>query len=185
MLKCYCWSSGWLSTCRYPDREQQELFFRHYMAEDAVMQAKHGAQQQPQDAEPQQQDAQPKRGPLAWLRRFRRHKSDQQQQQQSGQVPDSQRQVHRLGSMEVPTCSNELPPLQPAVVDQLSASANVWALASHLYWGIWAIIQVRCLLLARGASVDWGGGRRLMICMALRAPLKPAGPFITTPSTQR
>lgn len=32
--------------------------------------------------------------------------------------------------------------LSPAELDKLSASANVWALASHLYWGIWAIIQV-------------------------------------------
>jgi hypothetical protein len=53
--------------------------------------------------------------------------------------------LHRLGSMEVPKgSSSNLPPLAPAVVDQLSASANVWALASHLYWGIWAIIQVEC-----------------------------------------
>lgn len=69
---------------RYPNKQQQELFFSHYMAEDAAMKA--GG---------------------------------------SG------------GSAEAA-------PLPASVMDQLSASANVWALASHLYWGIWAIIQVSC-----------------------------------------
>jgi hypothetical protein len=33
------------------------------------------------------------------------------------------------------------PPVDPEVLDRLSAEANAWALASHLYWGVWAIIQ--------------------------------------------
>ncbi len=39
--------------------------------------------------------------------------------------------------------------LEPARVDALCAEANVFALASHLYWGVWAIVQARpvvCLL---------------------------------------
>jgi ethanolamine kinase len=35
----------------------------------------------------------------------------------------------------------EPPTVDPEVLDRLSAEANVWALASHLYWGVWAIIQ--------------------------------------------
>jgi ethanolamine kinase len=35
----------------------------------------------------------------------------------------------------------EPPPVDPEVLDRLSAEANAWALASHLYWGVWAIIQ--------------------------------------------
>ncbi|WIA15359.1 hypothetical protein OEZ85_002023 [Tetradesmus obliquus] len=35
----------------------------------------------------------------------------------------------------------ELPPVDPEVLDRLSAEANVWALAAHIYWGVWAIIQ--------------------------------------------
>lgn len=123
-------------TTRYPNKQQQELFFRHYMAEDAAMQ--------------QQQQSQPKRGPFAWLQRLRRHKHSRQQQATS--LPQQQQQLHRLGSMEVPSgtsgSSSSLPPLAPATLDEMSASANVWALASHLYWGIWAIIQVRGLQVA-------------------------------------
>jgi ethanolamine kinase len=37
--------------------------------------------------------------------------------------------------------ATEPPPVHPEVLDRLSAEANVWALASHLYWGVWAIIQ--------------------------------------------
>lgn len=59
--------------CRYPNKQQQELFFRHYLAASGSAAAN--------------------------------------------------------------------VPLQPEVLDQLSAEANVWALASHLYWGIWALIQ--------------------------------------------
>jgi hypothetical protein len=33
------------------------------------------------------------------------------------------------------------PPVDPGVLEKLSAEANAWALASHLYWGVWAIIQ--------------------------------------------
>jgi hypothetical protein len=129
---------------RYPNKQQQELFFRHYMAEDAAMQ-QHKQQQQQQQSQPA------KRGPFAWLQRLRRHKHSRQQQQPSPSAAapqQEQRQLHRLGSMEVPTgssssSSSSLPPLAPATLDELSASANVWALASHLYWGIWAIIQVR------------------------------------------
>jgi hypothetical protein len=32
-------------------------------------------------------------------------------------------------------------PVSAEALDRLSAEANVWALASHLYWGVWAIIQ--------------------------------------------
>lgn len=35
----------------------------------------------------------------------------------------------------------EPPPLEPGQLERLSAEANAWALASHLYWGIWALIQ--------------------------------------------
>lgn len=31
-----------------------------------------------------------------------------------------------------------------AALSKLSAEANIWALASHAYWGVWALIQVRC-----------------------------------------
>eukprot|EP00878_Enallax_costatus_P046645 GHUV01056890.1.p1 GENE.GHUV01056890.1~~GHUV01056890.1.p1 ORF type:complete len:271 (+),score=63.88 GHUV01056890.1:192-1004(+) len=58
---------------RYPNKEQQELFFRHYLAAD------------------------------------------------NGTAADT--------------------PLPSDQLDRLSAEANVWALASHLYWGIWALIQ--------------------------------------------
>lgn len=130
-----------LPTTRYPNNQQQELFFRHYMAEDAAMQQ-------------QQQQSRPKRGPFAWLQRLRRHKHSCQQQPPSApQKHEQQQQLHRLGSMEVPSgtsgsSSSSLPPLAPATLEELSASANVWALSSHLYWGIWAIIQVRCLQVA-------------------------------------
>eukprot|EP00967_Tisochrysis_lutea_P101452 scaffold152243_cov19-Tisochrysis_lutea.AAC.1 len=30
------------------------------------------------------------------------------------------------------------------MLDRLSAEANLFALASHAYWGIWALIQARC-----------------------------------------
>lgn len=30
----------------------------------------------------------------------------------------------------------------PPVLQRLSAEANIWALASHAYWGVWALIQV-------------------------------------------
>jgi hypothetical protein len=148
--------------CRYPNKQQQELFFRHYMAEDAVLAA---AAQPPLAQPPQpplmpplqlpqhvgaaaaQQDTPKGGGPFAWLRRLRlRHKQPQQQPAQQQQQQQQQQQVHRFGSMEVcssSASSGELPPLPADVVDRLSASANVWALASHLYWGIWAIIQVR------------------------------------------
>jgi hypothetical protein len=92
-----------------------------------------------------QQDTPKGGGPFAWLRRLRLRRK-QPQQQPAQQQQQQQQQVHRLGSMEVRSSSassSELPPLPADVVDRLSASANVWALASHLYWGIWAIIQVR------------------------------------------
>lgn len=109
------------------------------------MHAAADVQQPPQHAEPQAQQEPVRRGPFAWLRRLRRHKQHLQQQQQAQPAVQQQQhqQLHRLGSMEVPKGSDSsLQPLAPAVVDHLSASANVWALASHLYWGIWAIIQV-------------------------------------------
>jgi len=132
---------------RYPDKEQQELFFRHYMAEDAALQAAGQLQQQQQQQQPR------KRGLFSWLRRHKstHKKQDQQQQPQ-------QQQLHRLGRMELPggssSSSGEVTPLSAAVVDQLSASVNVWALASHLYWGIWAIIQVSSRLGGWGRRVE-------------------------------
>lgn len=125
---------------RYPNKQQQELFFRHYMAEDAAMQQQH-------------EQSRPKRGPFAWLQRLQRHKHSLQQQAPLAPQQEQQQWLHRLGSMQVPSgassSSSSLPPLAAATLDELSASANVWALASHLYWGIWAIIQVRgvCSLL--------------------------------------
>jgi hypothetical protein len=105
------------------------------MAEDATIQAAAAAQQQQQQQQQQKHKSSVKRGPFAWLRRLRAHHKQQQHGQQ-------QQQLHRLGSLEVASSSGDLQPLAPEVLDQLSASANVWALASHLYWGIWAIIQV-------------------------------------------
>jgi hypothetical protein len=89
--------------------------------------------------------------------------SAQQQQPQRQQQPQQpQQQLHRLGSLEGPEAAGDpgsVPPLPAEQLERLSASANVWALASHLYWGIWAIVQVgavrvsRCVLLRvrRGA----------------------------------
>eukprot|EP00775_Hariotina_reticulata_P008598 gene8598-8780_t len=39
--------------------------------------------------------------------------------------------------------STQTAQLTPEQLDQLSAEANVWALASHIFWGVWAIIQAR------------------------------------------
>ena len=45
-------------------------------------------------------------------------------------------------------------PLSPEQLAKLSAEANLFALASHAYWGIWALVQARwvageCLTLLR------------------------------------
>lgn len=71
-----CWSCvSSAGEFRYPTKEQQGLFFRHYLADPS-----------------------------------------------SDSTPTAQ--------------------LTPEQLDQLSAEANVWALASHIFWGVWAIIQV-------------------------------------------
>lgn len=72
VMSLFC--GGVLCCCRYPNKQQQELFWRHYLSAD-----------KPEDA--------------------------------------------------VDT------PIEPQLLDRLVAEANVWALASHLYWGIWALVQ--------------------------------------------
>jgi hypothetical protein len=52
--------------------------------------------------------------------------------------------------LEVASSGGALQPLSPEVLDQLCAGVNVWALASHLYWGIWAIIQVGVNIWSQG-----------------------------------
>ena len=48
-----------------------------------------------------------------------------------------------------------------AEVDRAVTEANVFALASHQYWGTWALLQVRCLhsvnqgMCIYFASVEW------------------------------
>ena len=42
--------------------------------------------------------------------------------------------------------SSSRPPrvqLSPEQLERLAAEVNVFALASHMYWGVWAIIQAR------------------------------------------
>jgi hypothetical protein len=129
------------------------------MAEDARLAAAgggagaNGAAQPPLQAplqQQQQQQQQPSGGdesagcsccPWGWGRTGGVKKQPQPHQQQLQQ--QQLQQLQRLGSLEVAARSEaELPRLPAAQLDRLSAAANVWALASHLYWGIWAIVQV-------------------------------------------
>ena len=52
-------------------------------------------------------------------------------------------------------------------VDALVVEANVFSLASHLYWGIWALIQAKCVLACRLSNLGllcWAAARRAMPC---------------------
>lgn len=54
-----------------------------------------------------------------------------------------------------------------AALSKLSAEANIWALASHAYWGVWALIQVRH---ARPCCMDlWLHAVQMHVCLALHA----------------
>lgn len=74
---------------RYPSKQQQELFFRHYLAQGEQLAAAHEG----------------------------------------------------LAAETAAAADDADTPVAPDTLDRLSAEANAWALASHLYWGIWAIIQ--------------------------------------------
>lgn len=93
-------STSPLPARRYPNREQQALFWHSYMAQAAAIDSSSGS------SAGQQQHQQPQAGLAA------------------------------------------LPPAPPVqlsdeVLDRLVAEANVYALASHLYWGVWALVQAR------------------------------------------
>eukprot|EP00879_Flechtneria_rotunda_P021600 GHRR01022767.1.p1 GENE.GHRR01022767.1~~GHRR01022767.1.p1 ORF type:complete len:323 (+),score=84.31 GHRR01022767.1:302-1270(+) len=87
---------------RYPSKQQQELFFRHYLAAN------------PADVPP----------PVASVRASSNNGSN-----------DGNSSSSSSGG------SSEVPPLDAEQLHRLSAEANVWSLASHLYWGVWAVIQ--------------------------------------------
>jgi ethanolamine kinase len=53
---------------------------------------------------------------------------------------------HYLADPTSTSGSSSSPPrvdLSPEQLERLSAEVNVFALASHMYWGVWAIIQAR------------------------------------------